>query len=368
MFFAAGMIDSLVAGRRLSSRKTSRCKPPCGSGALFFAEVPPEIVAEIMSHLRGLDLASSASVASIWTPLARETADAQLRRRIPNLPRHSTCLNWVRAFASLDAFERAVGPKPPHCWWNEWPELRMAETKMAGAPCGSVEVFRRGGGGSCSRALLKYSRGIGWMVATGWPTLHAAACLLLGAGGTEAMGHALRTGSSHYAASAHALWESLLVRAAHLTLACPGWTAPPTYACLGGRFGLLVSDPAWSNLLRPGVTCCAAPDTTFVTSALVQTTSSPPGGSESPEGALGSSAGSGAGGAADASAAVCSDIVVFLSQPADSCGHRSLLLSSPQGYHLPPMATIKLERVEDVNSTHTGVPARRFVVTVRCPF
>ena len=149
VFFAAGMIDSLVAGRRLSSRKTSRCKPPCGSGALFFAEVPPEIVAEIMSHLRGLDLASSASVASIWTPLARETADAQLRRRIPNLPRHSTCLNWVRAFASLDAFERAVGPKPPHCWWNEWPELRMAETKMAGAPCGSVEVFRRGGGGSC---------------------------------------------------------------------------------------------------------------------------------------------------------------------------------------------------------------------------
>ena len=128
---------------------------------------------------------------------------------------------------------------------------------------------------------------------------------------------------------------------------------------------MLVSDPAWSNLLRPGVTCCAAPGTTFVTSALVQTTSSPLGGSESLESNLGSSAGSGA---ADASAAVCSDVVVFLSQPADSCGHRSLLLSSPQGYHLPPMASIKLERVEDVNSPHTGVPARRFVVTVRCPF
>ena len=30
------------------------------------------------------------------------------------------------------------------------------------------------------------------------------------------------------------------MRAAHLTLACPGWTAPPTYACLGGRFFAIV--------------------------------------------------------------------------------------------------------------------------------
>ena len=60
----------------------------------------------------------------------------------------------------------------------------------------------------------------------------------------------------------------------------------------------------------------------------------------------------------DASAAVCNDdVVVFLSQPADSCGHRSLLLSSPQGYHLPPMASIKLERIEDVRSPSTPTPA-----------
>ena len=214
------MIESAIDGMaappttRLSRRKVSRSQldaASCGFGALDFAEiVPAEIVAEIMSHMRGIDLAASAAVTSTWTILARATAEVLLRRRIPTLPRHSTCLNWVRAFktshpftaverpnphphlnqvrafASLDAFERAVGPKPPHCWWNEWPELRMAETKLAGAPCGSAEVFSPGGGGSCSRALLKYSRGIGWMVATGWPTLHAAACLLLGAGGTEA--------------------------------------------------------------------------------------------------------------------------------------------------------------------------------------
>ena len=99
------MVDSLVADRRLSRRKTSRCKASCGSGApLFFAEVPPEIVAEIMSHLRGLDLASSASVASTWTPLARATADAQLRRRIPNLPRHSML------FASFPSLPPDSGP------------------------------------------------------------------------------------------------------------------------------------------------------------------------------------------------------------------------------------------------------------------
>ena len=149
------------------------------------------------------------------------------------------------------------------------------------------------------------------------------------------------------------------MRAAHLTLACPGWTAPPTYACLGGRFGLLVSDPAWSDLLRPGASCCAPPGTTFVTSALVQTTSDPLSASGGPKGALGSSAaGGGAGSASDASAAVCDDVVVFLSQPADSCGHRSLLLSSPQGYHLPPMASIKLERIEDVRSPPTPTPAQ----------
>ena len=150
------------------------------------------------------------------------------------------------------------------------------------------------------------------------------------------------------------------MRAAHLTLACPGWTAPPTYACLGGRFGLLVSDPAWSDLLRPGASCCAPPGTTFVTSALVQTTSDPLSASGGPKGAHGSSAaGGGAASASDASAAVCDDdVVVFLSQPADSCGHRSLLLSSPQGYHLPPMASIKLERIEDVRSPPTPTPAQ----------
>lgn len=364
---ASSMIQ-LDARPHLRSRR-------CQASPPLFQQLPAEIVAEVLSHLRGLDLVAASSVARLWTPLAAAAAEATLRDRVPSLPRHSTCLNWLRAVGSLDAFERRVGPKPEdHCWWHEWPELRMAETKMAGAPCDSSKMFERGGGGSCSRALAKYSRGIGWMVATGWTTLHAAACLLLGAGGTEAMGHALRTGSTTYAASAHALWESLLTRAAHLSLACPDWSAPPTFACLGGRFGLLVSDPAWAHLVRPG----AAKGTSFVTTSLVQTTSDPAclidpalGFGVACDGAVAPAA------ATPPSSLIASkpaqngsDVVVFLSQPADLRSHRSLLLSSPQGYHLPPMAVITLQNVEYPATSQHGPlgQTRRLFVTVRCPF
>ena len=109
-------IDGMAAPptTRLSRRKVSRSQldaASCGFGALDFAEiVPAEIVAEIMSHMRGIDLAASAAVTSTWTILARATAEVLLRRRIPTLPRHSTCLNWVRAFKSSHPFTRSSGP------------------------------------------------------------------------------------------------------------------------------------------------------------------------------------------------------------------------------------------------------------------
>ena len=329
----------------------------------LFDGVPAELVLEMMKHLCGQSLMSARAVCSDWTPQAEVAAEVLVRRSMRSLPRESECiLCWPRALAAIDAFQRAVGPKPQRAWWQEWPQLRLAETKLAGSQCESDTIFQRGGDGSCAQALRKYSTCISWMVAAGWQTPHAVATLLLGAGGTEALGHAMRSGSCQHAASAHALWEALAVRAAQLTLARPGWSAPPTYACLGGHFGLLASDPVWANLLVPD----AKPGLSFTTSSLVQATSEP----------ISSCDGSG-----DLGFGVCvqgvahagfvhvtmgAEVVVFLSTSSSSVGHNSLLLSSPQGYHLPPMARITLEDIEypSMQTMATASPARRFVVSV----
>ena len=329
----------------------------------LFDGVPAELVLEMMKHLCGQSLMSARAVCSDWTPQAEVAAEVLVRRSMRSLPRESECiLCWPRALAAIDAFQRAVGPKPQRAWWQEWPQLRLAETKLAGSQCESDTIFQRGGDGSCAQALRKYSTCISWMVAAGWQTPHAAATLLLSAGGTEALGHAMRSGSCQHAASAHALREALAVRAAQLTLARPGWSAPPTYACLGGRFGLLASDPVWANLLVPD----AKPGLSFTTSSLVQATSEP----------ISSCDGSG-----DLGFGVCvqgvahagfvhvtmgAEVVVFLSTSSSSVGHNSLLLSSSQGYHLPPMARITLEDIEypSMQTMATASPARRFVVSV----
>lgn len=332
----------------------------------LFDGVPAELVLEIMKHLCGKSLVSARAVATDWMTQAEVAAELLVRRSMRSLPPESGCiLCWPRALAALDAFQRKVGPKPERSWWQEWPQLRLAETKLAGSLCESDDIFKRGGGGSCAQALRKYSTCISWMVAAGWTTPHAVACLLLGAGGTEALGHALRSGSCQHAASAHALWEALAVRAAQLTLARPGWSAPPTYACLGGRFGLMASDPVWANLLLPD----AKPGMSFVTSSLVQATSEPISTCDG-SGALGFGVCvQGAAHAGFVHVTMGAEVVVFLSTSSSSAGHNSLLLSSPQGYHLPPMARITLE---DVEYTHSPIlqmpastsPARRFVVSV----
>tara|TARA_B110001452_G_scaffold266656_1_gene274111 strand:- start:1608 stop:2579 length:972 start_codon:yes stop_codon:yes gene_type:complete len=319
-----------------------------------------------MKHLCGKSLVSARAVATDWMTQAEVAAELLVRRSMRSLPPESGCiLCWPRALAALDAFQRKVGPKPERSWWQEWPQLRLAETKLAGSLCESDDIFKRGGGGSCAQALRKYSTCISWMVAAGWTTPHAVACLLLGAGGTEALGHALRSGSCQHAASAHALWEALAVRAAQLTLARPGWSAPPTYACLGGRFGLMASDPVWANLLLAD----AKPGMSFVTSSLVQATSEPISTCDG-SGALGFGVCvQGAAHAGFVHVTMGAEVVVFLSTSSSSAGHNSLLLSSPQGYHLPPMARITLE---DVEYTHSPIlqmpastsPARRFVVSV----
>ena len=332
----------------------------------LFDGVPAELVLEIMKHLCGKSLVSARAVATDWMTQAEVAAELLVRRSMRSLPPESGCiLCWPRALAALDAFQRKVGPKPERSWWQEWPQLRLAETKLAGSLCESDDIFKRGGGGSCAQALRKYSTCISWMVAAGWTTPHAVACLLLGAGGTEALGHALRSGSCQHAASAHALWEALAVRAAQLTLARPGWSAPPTYACLGGRFGLMASDPVWANLLLAD----AKPGMSFVTSSLVQATSEPISTCDG-SGALGFGVCvQGAAHAGFVHLTMGAEVVVFLSTSSSSAGHNSLLLSSPQGYHLPPMARITLE---DVEYTHSPIlqmpastsPARRFVVSV----
>ena len=62
---------------------------------------------------------------------------------------------------------------------------------------------------------FSWQRGFDWMVHAGWSMQAAMVCLFVGAFGTMATGHALREGSSRYAASTYAIFEHISMRVRH---------------------------------------------------------------------------------------------------------------------------------------------------------
>lgn len=212
--------------------------------------LPDDVCDLILTRLAAKELAQLGSTCAVLHARAHRCAELAMRVHQPTLFRgrapacehEEPAPTWARSLRAIEEVVAAVGPKPrERSWWHEWAALRMAESAHAGEADVDPASFLPGGDRSIKGLLRVYAAGLSWMVDAGWSPLHGSAVMLLLAGGTATLGHAIRTRSPHYAASVHALMEALRLRAAGIST-----PAPPTYASLTD---LIASDPAWLALL-----------------------------------------------------------------------------------------------------------------------
>ena len=245
--------------------------------------------------------------------------------------------------------ERAVGARPVGAaWHDEWVPLCLEELQLRNptARFSDEELHREeralqsGGARDFAHQLALNAHEIDWLCSHGWERHEAEPFFAITTFGAQALSVALRDRSSRYAASTHLVCDVLARQARGLTA-----LAPPAYCNLSGLYGLGEIDPSWRRLLEPGV----HPGLSFITTALVQATSSPRafdadgGGYAVP---IGESGG-------DVTFVVQDSPVVLLRSQAHDNNDvhagtcRSLVASGPSTYNLPPFATCTLERVDE---------------------
>jgi len=202
-----------------------------------------------------------------------------------------------------------------------------------------------------------YARSIAWKQVSGWAEEAAVTTTLLAGCGSGALARAMRDRSRRFAGSTHALCRAL---SAHAWTDAASARAPPpdAFASLGGEFGLATEDPAW-HALRPD----APVGTRFTTGAVGLTMS-----------ANGNSF-------ADDRGFRCpvnergvvryelreSDVVRLRSRRADRSGCRALVATDEDVFRLPPLASVRLERVDPPGAWRANgfaVQRRLFTVVV----
>ena len=246
--------------------------------------------------------------------------------------------------------ERAVGPKPQRSWREEWPALRVEELQKTGQFTGETAEWIAKH--KPPEVFLKHSAAsVKWKCQAGWSLEHAEAETAISSNGHAAVGAAVREESARYAACTHVACEALLAAAKRL-----GEPEPPCFRHLRGVMGLSLVDPTWLQLMAPDV----APGFSFVTSTIAFASDHSDSVTEQgycvplldQEGKL-------------SYRPQESDVVCFLSAAPDERGFRSLVQVSASGYHLPPMTTVTLEKVDGPGSWQAyGRRVRRRLYTV----
>lgn len=332
---SSGRGDARRASSTASEGPTrARSSPDLPSQPLI--NLPEDMTQRILTRLSGSDLGRACGTCLAWRRAAAEAAEHIMRskRGFPQLP---VGICWPRALAALNELEARIGPRDSKQggWWHDWPAMRLEEIQTTGVNHVTVTSFAPGGTLSMSRVLRKYGAGLQWMIDRGWSPMHASAALLIPPYGSLALARALREGSREYVASAHEVFDALSSRA-RLTKG----VAPPTYAAAYGPFGLTAADPNWYEMLHDG----AQPGVAFHTSAIIQASDHPRSfpdehGISVPMHRLGSVACNHTG----------QPIIRFVSaEPSGGCC-RSLLQTSPTGYVLPMLATIRLVSIDEAD-------------------
>jgi len=197
------------------------------------------------------------------------------------------------------------------------------------------------------------------MVDAGWTPTHSATAMLLLACGSGAIGRAIGQRSPAFAASTHALINALRHRAWSISTA-----APPAYASIEGSFGLAAADPVWRELLSGEVRVGHKLTTSSPLQAALHPTRLPDPDSGGPVHRLVSAA---------CELRMGGPLVCFLSERGGRGeALRTLLQTSPIGFALPPLATIKLVAIHEPGEWHVGqrepIWRRCFCVTVHVAY
>lgn len=229
----------------------------------------------------------------------------------------------------------------PHTveWESEWPALRFEELRL------THQLAK----GETETSVLKRDSPLSWaernssMVSwlrevAGWSEEQAIAYTCISLGGQMAIAQALRDGSDRFRASQHLLMSVLSERGlAEL--------APPTYRHLSGNFSLSAIDAGWEALLKPDV----APGFSFTTSSLT-ICSDDPQCFDSRGYRVRLSTAKKLFYEPQDSDVVCflaseSEITVDTRSPAEIRTAHSPVRISSVGWHLPPLATVTLEKI-----------------------
>ena len=196
-------------------------------------------------------------------------------------------------------------------------------------------------------------------IGSGWTRDDAEAVTCISSSGLTAISHAVREGSSDFAASTHILCRALVAHAS-------GEAEPLAWRNLTGKFGLATVDPCWCALLTAGGGGASVVGSSFVTSSTTIASDScasfPPDGRGfcvplKVDGEL-------------QHVLQDSDIVCFRGAPADAMGGiHSLTQTSASLYQAPPGATVTVEKLEESGEwTAYGTRVRRRCFTVSVSF
>ena len=244
--------------------------------------------------------------------------------------------------------ERVVGSKPERTWLEEWPAMRVEEMLLTGQHRGETPKWVAENAPP-SRFLKFSAQAVKWKRSAGWSEEDADAETAISSNGHAAIGAAVRDRSDRYAASTYAACEALLTAARMMEA-----PEPPTFRHLHGLMSLTTTDAAWRSLPDAEV------GHSFVTSTIAFASDHSDSLTETgycvpvidTDGKL-------------TYRPQDSDVVCFVSAPPDGRGFHSLVQVSPSGYHLPPMTTVTLQKVESPGSWQAyGRRIRRRLFTV----
>ena len=336
---------------RSYKESTSACRLSEAQDELcYLLALPHEMSMCVLSQLPARVLARLACTCTSLHQRVHEHAVVAMRMLQPKLFQGTPAAGefqhprWLHSLMSIELLTEAVGPPPAdgRKWTHEWAAMRTAEALHTGQAPPDARTFLPGGERSIKALLQKYAAGLSWMIDCGWSPVHASCTMLLLACGSSAIGASIRARSSEFAASAHALCDALRQRA--WAISTP---APPTYASIEGQFGLATTDDVWAQLLAEDV----RPGLTFLTSAPLQASVHP---TRMPEAARQN------GPMHRLASAACElrcggPIVCFLSRAGGNREPlRTLIQTSPIGFALPPLVTVRLVSAHEPGAWQHG--------------
>ena len=243
--------------------------------------------------------------------------------------------------------------KGTRIWRDEWVDAMMERCTLMGG-WATRSSFEAGGAYSIEKKIENFAPTIKWRVDNmGWPRKQAEAYTLIMGYLKAPLAAAVRERSKRYEASMHVLCEALAQRAKQMTQA-----APLVYMNLTGTFGLATEDPAWQALLQPG----ASAGVSFVTDGIVMASTTNREDLSRRQGLL-------RGREHERQAYVRAAGLGHCVLPQRALRRRRLPLARSDrraGYHLPPCATVTLEKVEQPGEWEVrGLKVQQRLLTVR---